>query len=197
MAEQQLRRQKSKPQNDSNDRRNDRRASIKDILISLQREADNNYNGQLSDNALTIFNMLSVGEKRTFLRHAISMLYNDLLERSMRNEVDDVDIDPDLKIDFSQVTKERADFGDIEKIEHLKFVNFFTRLLFVILLLLFIAFSYFVMTYGVENPGQAILEKLVDILDAVLAFWKRELTRVALPPVLVFIDYYLKMIRPG
>lgn len=170
MAEQQLRRQKSKPQNDSNDRRNDRRASIKDILISLQREADNNYNGQLSDNALTIFNMLSVGEKRTFLRHAISMLYNDLLERSMRNEVDDVDIDPDLKIDFSQVTKERADFGDIEKIEHLKFVNFFTRLLFVILLLLFIAFSYFVMTYGVENPGQAILEKLVDILDAVLAF---------------------------
>lgn len=152
------------------DRRTAQRMTIREILITMQREADECHAGMLSDSALTIFNTLNAGDKRTFLRYAIMVIYADLVERSKINNTQEITIDNNLKISFEEVTEEQQCFVDFNKAEQIKFVNFLTRVFFVVLIILFSIFICFVIFYGNDDVIGTLLKRLSEALEMLLKF---------------------------
>lgn len=135
----------------------------------MQLEADERHQGRLSDNILTVFNMLTVGEKRTFLRHAIRLTNFEQLNRSIRG-ASSVIIEKELIVDTEDIDNERSALQSDEKEEHEKFVNFLTRLFFTFLIVFFVIFCLFVIFYGTDNPFSEILPRLNQVLEVLLKF---------------------------
>lgn len=141
------------------ERRVEKRASFSEINEAMQLEADKRYEGNLEDNALTIFNQLTTSEKRTFLRYAVLAIASIKKEIAFKERAEP----PEPHVD-SELKK----LKEFETEEHQKFVNFLTRLFFTVLIVVFILFVAFAMLYGNEEIISSIPKRLTEVLDILI-----------------------------
>ena len=85
-----------------------RRLTISEILDQMQAVADRSFNGDLQSNALAIFNKLPQGSKRTFLRQSLMTIWGTQIDLA-RSGFQEVVIEDDMKIIFSEIAKERKE----------------------------------------------------------------------------------------
>ena len=85
------------------------RLTITQILDLMQRNADEQYNGDLPNNALAIFNQLSTGDKKTYLRKSLLLLWEEQITLAQSGMMD-------IKIDQEMVIR----CGIYEMTEYLK-----------------------------------------------------------------------------
>lgn len=86
-------------------RKNTLRPTISQILSNMQSVADLDFRGDLENNAIIIFDHLSEGDRRTFMRHSLKLLWErqiDLTQRGIR----DIMID-DVVFDLQAIASER------------------------------------------------------------------------------------------
>lgn len=115
----------------SNERRSNTtiRLTINQIIRKMEDTADLDYRGVLPDNALPIFNRLHDDDKKTFLRHALALLWERQIELSQRG-IRDIIID-DVLIDLQAVETERTKIEVSSEAESIKMKNFLVRVTFV------------------------------------------------------------------
>lgn len=88
------------------ERRRAPRLTITEILDLMQREADLEFQGNLQDNALQVFNKLNMGDKRTFLRKSLMVLWEEQIKLA-ESGMQDIVVDQEIKINPVTVEMER------------------------------------------------------------------------------------------
>jgi len=88
------------------DRRKAPRLTITEILDLMQKKADLEFQGNLQDNILHIFNTLNMGDKRTYLRKSLMMLWEEQIKLAECG-MQDVVVDQDTRINPVTVEMER------------------------------------------------------------------------------------------
>lgn len=141
------------------------RMSISQILDFMQKTADDNFNGDLQNNMLAIFNQLQLGDKKTFLRKSLMLHWEHQIELA-KGGLQDVVIDEKLTIDRTSVDMERKTISEVNYAEQAKMKSWFIKTMFIIGVLLFIAivvFTYY--TGSVNEHSKDILEYLKDLFE--------------------------------
>lgn len=135
------------------------RLTISQILESMQNEADSEYNGDLPNNALTIFNALSTDDKRTFLRKGLEALWErqiayaqeGLQEIVLAGEVvasPGVPAKPEVRISPVEIRSERESIDGAAPEEQKKLRQWLMKLMLVGLFFMFIGIMIFTSFYG-------------------------------------------------
>lgn len=139
--------------------------TISQILTFMQTTADEEYRGDVQNHALAIFNRLSPGDKRTFLRKSLILHWErqiDLAKKGMQ----DVVIDKELRIDRASVEAERQSIKDVNYEEQIRLRTWVMKLIMTVGLLGFIgtiAFSYFI-TGTPGSPATSLLKHISTVI---------------------------------
>lgn len=161
------------------------RLTIGQILDNMQFTADEEYSGDLQNNALAIFNTLSVDDKRTYLRKSLESLWEKQLmfaneglqeivvpavvaapasESMSQNQVE-----KEVRISPVEVKSERESLETGSYVEQQKLRQWLVKIAFVVMVLLFFAIFFFSAVYG-KNDMKTIfdamgnLNTLIDLL---------------------------------
>lgn len=154
--------------NEKIDRRKAPRLTITQILEEMQHQADVDFQGDLPDNALTIFNRLNVGDKKTFLRRSLELHWQNQIELA-RTGMQDVVIEHEVVIDPVSVEKERKSFEDVELEEQLRLKTWMSKVTFTLGLVLFGAIILITYFYGGSSANITdILKRLNGVADLLL-----------------------------
>jgi len=140
------------------------RLTITQILDLMQSRADEQYNGDLPNNALTIFNQLNTGDKKTYLRKSLLLLWEEQISLAQSGMMD-IKIDQEMVIDPVAVQKEKKSIEELNIEEQIKLKTWMHKFIFTVGILCFIAFIGITFALGGDkkDPG-AILEHLNTIL---------------------------------
>lgn len=152
------------------------RLTISQILDNMQQDADDNYQGNLADNVVSVFNTLNLDDKRTFLRKSLDALWARQIELAQSNlqeiTIPTEDGGKNLKINPLEVEHERQTIEELNYQEQLKMKSWGTMVLFIVFILAFvgvIGFSVFYGTHdikafeGVTSNFQSFVEILFDV----------------------------------
>lgn len=151
----------------SNERRKTSvRLTITQILERLQEIADVDFRGILQDNALAIFNRLPDDDKKTFLRHALALLWERQIELAQRG-IKDIIID-DVLIDLQAVEVERGSIEDKSEEEMLKLSHYIARVIFISAFVVVI--STIIFTFVYDPSGQNTID-FVKAIKAIVDFF--------------------------
>lgn len=146
------------------ERRTAKRNSLSEILVNMQETADGLHDGNLTDNALKIFNLLSTSDRKTFLRKAIFLLKAH--DESCRQDghilvcIPDPDKE-DLTIKSSEVESERKKIDDLNAGENLKLRTWLIKIFFLISIFGTIMVIFFGFIYG--NPSESASDALSNL----------------------------------
>ena len=159
-------------------RRNERRkiknrATIVEILHYLETEADILYQGDVENNMLKLFNQLTVDDKRTFLRHSITALWEKRIEVAKRGILPEkpVVVDTTLTIEPEVIKSE------VEELESSKEKDLDSFSLFIgrVILVMFLVFGTFIMFwslfYSMPPEGEKMMGYLGEILKILVPVW--------------------------
>lgn len=147
------------------------RSSIRQILEAMQDDADDHHKGDLSNAALTVFSHLSLNDRKTFMRHAIKLLWQEQIALSQKGQREVV-IDDNIKIDPVAIEAERCNIDEAKQIENEKFKNFFFKVFFIAMVLLF-CLIVTIAVYAGEGPKLAeFIEYLTKILEVMFSLGK-------------------------
>lgn len=141
------------------------RMTITQILDFMQNTADEQYQGDLQNNSLAIFNLLAPGDKKTFLRKSLMLQWEHQIDLA-KGGLQDVIIDQELVIDRSSVNLERKSIESLNYAEQVKLKTWLWKVIFLIALLCFIGVVF--LTYAMDgaeaNHGE-ILKYLKDLFS--------------------------------
>lgn len=157
-----------------------KRNTINQILDSMQDHADNEFNGNVPDNLLILFNALPIDDKRTFLRRSMEALWDrqiELAEKGLSEVVLQRDITDkvqgeqasEVRINPAEVISERDLINTASPDEQRKLRGWLVKAIIFMMLVMFIVVIFFTSLYG-ENDIQTIFEgakslsTLVDML---------------------------------
>ncbi len=145
------------------------RATISQIVEKMEADADMNHLGNLSDNALKVFTGLTADDKRTFLRNAITLLWEKRIELSIHGH-EDVFIDKDTRIDAMAVEKERLALEKMEYTEQMRLKSIIMVTFFFLTITVFSVVCYFAFTHGgIDTSGtESTLKNLGKILEVLM-----------------------------
>lgn len=144
------------------------RMSIAQILDFMQKTADEDYHGDLQNNMLPIFNQLSLGDKKTFLRKSLMLHWENQIDLA-KGGLQDVVVDETLTIDRASVDMERKSIQDLNYEEQVKLKSWLYKVIFTICTLLFIVIVGF--TYYAGGPDASpdkILGYLKDLFELLI-----------------------------
>ena len=138
--------------------------TITQILDLMQRNADEQYNGDLPNNALAIFNQLNTGDKKTYLRKSLLLLWEEQITLAQSGMMD-IKIDQETVIDPIAVQKEKKSIEELNIEEQIKLKTWMHKFIFTIGILCFIAFIGITFVVGGDSKSPStILEHLNNIL---------------------------------
>lgn len=157
-----------------------KRNTINQILTSMQDHADNEFNGNVPDNLLILFNTLSLDDKRTFLRRSMEALWDrqiELAEKGLSEVVLQRDITDSVKgeqasevrINPAEVISERDSINTASPDEQRKLRGWLVKAIVFMMLVMFFFVMFFTSLYG-DHDIQAIFEAakslstLIDML---------------------------------
>jgi hypothetical protein len=161
------------------------RLTIGQILDNMQFTADEEYSGDLQNNALAIFNTLSVDDKRTYLRKSLESLWEKQLmfaNEGLQEIVVPVPLssptagpaapsspEKEVRISPVEVKNERESLETGSYVEQQKLRQWLVKIAFAMMVLLFFAVFFFSAVYG-KNDMKTIfdamgnLNTLIDLL---------------------------------
>lgn len=149
-------------------RKNRTRMTITQILEHMQHVADDEYTGDLQENALTIFTQLNIGDKKTFLRKSLMLHWENQIAMN-REGITDVAVE-DMVVDQKSIEHERKLIDDSNFIEQKKMKSLISKLFFMIGIVAFIAMFVMTTTLGpAENTASSLWN---DALEAYKYFTK-------------------------
>ena len=144
------------------------RATINQILEKMEEEADVNYQGNLPDNAVKIFTLLPIDDRRTFLRHSLNLLWAKRIELAQKG-LQDIVIEESVRIDPTAVQVERKNLEEADIEEQMKLKTFVFKTFFILGILVFsgiMAWSWF---YGSSAGNtESLLKNLNKIVEILL-----------------------------
>lgn len=153
------------------ERRNVKRNSLSEILQNMQEAADGLHDGNLPDNTLKIFNLLSLNDRKTFLRKAVFLLKAH--DASCREEghivvkIPDPD-KADLTIKSTEVETERKTIDDLNSEENFRMRSWLIKVFFSISIAGFLTVVYFGIVYGSSSntlsDSASNFNKIISIL---------------------------------
>lgn len=143
--------------------------SISQILEFMQNTADEEYLGDLQNNMLAIFNQLSLGDKKTFLRKSLMLHWEQQIDLA-KGGMQDVVVDKELTIDRTSVDLERKSIKDLNYEEQIKLKSWFMKVTFLVGTALFIAIIAFTYYTGGADPENAkgVLGYLKDLFELLI-----------------------------
>ena len=154
--------------NEKIERRKAPRLTITQILEEMQHQADIDFQGDLPDNAVTIFNRLNVGDKKTLLRRSLELHWHNQIELA-KTGMQDVVIEQDVVIDPVSVEKERKAIEDVEVEEQLRLKTWMSKVAFTLGLVVFAAIILITYFYGGSSSNITdILKRLNSVADLLL-----------------------------
>lgn len=107
------------------------RLTITQVLDLMQKKADELYEGELQNQALEVFEALSEGDRKTFLRKSLLLHWENQIELA-KVGMQDIVIDQDTCIDPVAVEKERKSIEEINVEEQLRLKTWMHKAFFVI-----------------------------------------------------------------
>lgn len=149
------------------------RPTISQIIENMEAEADLLYQGNLQDNALKIFNSMAVDDRRTFLRNAITVLWERRIELSLRGQVDIV-IDDETRFDPYAIQQEREKIAQQDYEDQMRLRSFILQVMFVASLIMFFSVLFFSYSYGSTSlSGEDIsdfVKNTSKVMELLLSF---------------------------
>lgn len=134
------------------------RLTINQILETMQNHADDNYNGNLQDNILTIYNTLSTDDKRTYLRKSYEALLDKQLAYAQEglHEIviagetsgNGTPEKTEVRISPVEVRSERDSITASTPEEQKRLRQWVLKLMLVVMFLMFISIIFFTAFYG-------------------------------------------------
>ncbi len=158
------------------------RLTINQILEKMQGEADAEFNGNLPDNVLGIFNTLSTDDKRTFLRRSLDALWKEQINQAQEGLQEIVlqgEVSPsgsseaEVRINPVAVVAERESIDASSAVEQQKLRSWLLRLVFVIMVVMFFVILFFTFFYG-ENDMKTLINALGNINTLLELIFKAE-----------------------
>lgn len=154
--------------NEKIERRKAPRLTITQILEEMQHQADIDFQGDLPDNAVTIFNRLNVGDKKTFLRRSLELHWHNQIELA-KTGMQDIVVEQEVVIDPVSVEKERKAIEDVEVEEQLRLKTWMSKVAFTLGLVVFAAIILITYFYGGSSSNITdILKRLNSVADLLL-----------------------------
>lgn len=152
------------------------RLSLNQILETMQNQADEEYNGNLPDNALPVFNGLHIDDRRTFLRKSLEALWEKqiayaqqgLEEIILQGEIDiNATCDAgntkrEIRINPVDVRAERDYITTSTPEEQKKFRQWLVKLMLGLMFVMFFGIIFFTAFYG-EHDAKTIFQAASNI----------------------------------
>ena len=139
-----------------------RRLTISQVLDLVQSLADEHYQGDVQTNILSIFNELNSDNKRTFLRKSMMLHWEQQIQLA-NNDMGDVVLDTETRIDRVSVDSERKQISDLNYSEQIKLKSWMIKVFF---LLGLVFFGFFILaSYYI---GQVDMKTILSHLTAVI-----------------------------
>lgn len=152
-------------------RKNKNRASIREILEMMQDDADDHHRGDLFNASLSVFSRLSLNDRKTFMRHALKLLWEEQISLSQRGQREVV-LENDVKIDPVAIEAERCNIDEAKQIENEKFKNFFFRVFFIAMVLLFCIIVVIAIYAGKGPEIEDFISYLTKVLEVMFSIGK-------------------------
>lgn len=150
------------------DRRRTHRLTITQVLDEMQQIADTDFQGDLPDNALSVFNTLSEDDRKTFLRRSLELHWKNQIELA-KNGMQDVVVEHEVVIDPVSVEKERKSIEEVEVEEQLRLKTWMSKVTFTLGLVVFGAIILITYFYGGSSANITdILKRLNGVADLLL-----------------------------
>lgn len=144
------------------------RATINQILEKMEEEADVNYQGNLPDNAVKIFALLPIDDRRTFLRHSLNLLWAKRIELAQKG-LQDIVIEESVRIDPTAVQVERKNLEEADIHEQMKLKTFVFKTFFILGILIFSGILTWSWFYGSSAGNtESLLKNLNKIVEILL-----------------------------
>lgn len=131
------------------------RLTITEILEKMQQMADASHQGDLQNNVLTVYNQLSLDDKRTFLRKSLMALWESQIDLATKG-MQDVVVDQNLRISPEAVETERKTIETVNYEEQVKLKTWMHQVAFVLGIGSFIAVIG--ITFVVGGNGASVSE---------------------------------------
>ena len=133
----------------------------------MEDEADLSYQGNLEDNVLRIFNMLSTDDKKTFLRHGVRLIWEQRIELS-KNTQPDIVID-DITINPVAVASELESISAVDYREQQRLRSFLYMAFFTIGTVVFGIGTWWAWNHGsVKEDGSGLLKLLAALVEQLI-----------------------------
>lgn len=164
-----------KPASKARDRRATRRPrlSLNQILETMQNQADDEFNGNLPDHALPVFNGLHIDDRRTFLRKSLEALWEKqiayaqegLEEIILQGEIDigaTADTKREVRINPVDVRAERDYINTSTPEEQKKLRQWLVKIMLGMMFVMFFGIIFFTAFYG-KYEAKTIFEAASNI----------------------------------
>ena len=144
---------------------NPNRLTITQILDNMEGVAELHYDGDMETNILSVFNTLSINDRRTFIRRAFKLLRKDE-EMLLKKGLEEVVVD-DTHIDRRSVDEERKLIGKENYKDQTVFKNWFYGIILGGMILFLLIATFISLSSATRAEDASLLKHTLDILELV------------------------------